>query len=547
MVTFQWTDNAYAMWAGSTYRGYDLFAVALSGNSRTVTPPTHGRPIYVTLYSYSNGTLGQNRYTYTAAPAGGAMKAQVTASVRPADGSPSPVCHDVLRRQFFFTLPKMLRVIFHERRRLRHLFLQTATECFRDAFRTCLRLPAGRIAVATTSTRSATASSSTRTSTSSPPSSWKSPRSGKPHSPVSPTTALNHKDEHLLPFSLKRFYRIILRRPLDTVRANAASSCFTLARIPLRIPAMKIRNVSILTVGIAAAILSSSAAQAALAFTNTFTGAWSSLTATGDTATNAVLTAEAKLSSIFSNNVNIAITFDYGAGPGSGAYASSNMTSVTYTALKADMQAASAANPSNTVLSSVLSYLPATNPAPSQSFRLPNANALALGLSASGSAGTVTIGNGSTWDAKQSDGITAGQGDLTGVLLHEISHVLGRDDYAFASQPSPYLTPLDLSRYTVGGGLNFTNSNAVFSINGGATALAGYSNTSDTGDWGSLTASNDVNNAFFSYGVTGQWSTVDTQVMEAIGWNVGPVPEPGTIFIGLALGSVCVLRRRRSA
>src|ERR1043165_279911 len=84
LVTFQWTGSAYVLWVGSTYGTYDLSSVFVSGNSRTVTLPTDGRPIYVTLYSLTNGTLVQNRYLYTAAPAAGAMKAQM---ISPANGA----------------------------------------------------------------------------------------------------------------------------------------------------------------------------------------------------------------------------------------------------------------------------------------------------------------------------------------------------------------------------------------------------------------------------------------------------------------------------
>ncbi len=58
------------------------------------------------------------------------------------------VCHEVPHRQFVFTFPEMLRGIFRKRRHLRHFLFQTATECFRDAFRARLGLPGGRIAAA---------------------------------------------------------------------------------------------------------------------------------------------------------------------------------------------------------------------------------------------------------------------------------------------------------------------------------------------------------------------------------------------------------------
>jgi hypothetical protein len=58
------------------------------------------------------------------------------------------VCLPVPHRQFVFTIPKILRGIFRKRRHLlTHLF-HTATTCLRDAFRTVLNLPDGRLAAA---------------------------------------------------------------------------------------------------------------------------------------------------------------------------------------------------------------------------------------------------------------------------------------------------------------------------------------------------------------------------------------------------------------
>jgi len=56
------------------------------------------------------------------------------------------VCHEVLHRQFVFTIPEVLRGIFRKRRHLlTHLF-HTATETLRDSFRTRLNLADGKLA-----------------------------------------------------------------------------------------------------------------------------------------------------------------------------------------------------------------------------------------------------------------------------------------------------------------------------------------------------------------------------------------------------------------
>ena len=55
------------------------------------------------------------------------------------------VCHEVPHRQFVFTIPKVLRGIFRKRRHLLTLLFHTATETLRDAFRTRLDLPDGKL------------------------------------------------------------------------------------------------------------------------------------------------------------------------------------------------------------------------------------------------------------------------------------------------------------------------------------------------------------------------------------------------------------------
>jgi hypothetical protein len=69
-VTFNWNPGVgvalCALWIGSNPLGYDLYGGVEYGTSRTVTLPTDGRTIHVTLLSYINGTWQWNTYTYTA-------------------------------------------------------------------------------------------------------------------------------------------------------------------------------------------------------------------------------------------------------------------------------------------------------------------------------------------------------------------------------------------------------------------------------------------------------------------------------------------------
>ncbi|MCX7824555.1 MAG: hypothetical protein N2689_03255 [Verrucomicrobiae bacterium] len=91
-ATFVWDRGVrvsrYALWVGSTPGGYDLYAGIETGRSRTVTLPTDGRLIYVTLWSWVNGAWERGRsYTYTASTAGAARMLSPANGTTLADGS----------------------------------------------------------------------------------------------------------------------------------------------------------------------------------------------------------------------------------------------------------------------------------------------------------------------------------------------------------------------------------------------------------------------------------------------------------------------------
>ncbi|MEI7959212.1 MAG: hypothetical protein WCI40_08895, partial [Verrucomicrobiota bacterium] len=90
-ATFQWSsgrgNSQYALWIGSKPDSYDLYAQNEGTNqSRTVTLPTDGRPLYVRLWSMFNGSWVYVSYVYTAyaAPSQASAKAQI---LDPANGS----------------------------------------------------------------------------------------------------------------------------------------------------------------------------------------------------------------------------------------------------------------------------------------------------------------------------------------------------------------------------------------------------------------------------------------------------------------------------
>ena len=69
-TTFTWDAGVgatqYAIWVGNSAGSYDLHARAVAGLSDTVTLPTDGRSLYVTLWSLINGAWSSRSYTYTA-------------------------------------------------------------------------------------------------------------------------------------------------------------------------------------------------------------------------------------------------------------------------------------------------------------------------------------------------------------------------------------------------------------------------------------------------------------------------------------------------
>ncbi|MBY0578755.1 MAG: PEP-CTERM sorting domain-containing protein [Burkholderiales bacterium] len=317
---------------------------------------------------------------------------------------------------------------------------------------------------------------------------------------------------------------------------------------------MKIIQKNIQAFCLASALFNIATPANALVINATFDSNW--LASAPPAATAAINAVDALFGSYFSNPGTVNISFGWNNVNGSvlpaGALgATSNVLQYgTLSQVSSLLSAYSASHPQNAVLASVVSHLPASvsNPGGSTLFGVSQAEMTALtGTNYAGPSAYVGFGNAVNWQYSQAGGIAAGAYDFFGTALHEVSHALGRVSYEFVTPSTPYLTPLDLTRYTCGTTtLNSTSgSTACFSINGGVTDLATFSPTSDSADWaGTSGTSGDPFGAYLAPGITTSMSAVNFQVMQALGWSV---PEPGTIFlIAPALGAMVFARRRKA-
>jgi Ca2+-binding RTX toxin-like protein len=264
------------------------------------------------------------------------------------------------------------------------------------------------------------------------------------------------------------------------------------------------------------------------------------------------------LQSQFSDPITITIDVGYGEVAGYGLSSNALGESSTYlnsysysqlaNALKADSTSASDA--------SAAASLPSTNPTGTGTFWVTTAESKALGLSSSNSSidGYVGFGSGANlFDYNNSDGVTAGQYDFYGVVLHEMTEVMGRqmmDGQTFAGTRG--YEPLDLFHYSATSVHTFSGTTAgYFSADGGNTNLHNFNTNpgGDFGDWAGPTL--DAANAYGSPGVIEPFSSADLTLMDVLGFNSSsssssssspppPPSQPDLVVSGLALNDMTI-------
>lgn len=261
------------------------------------------------------------------------------------------------------------------------------------------------------------------------------------------------------------------------------------------------------------------------------------------------------LDSEFSNPVTINLHVGYGEIAGgalsSGALgeSDSSMTPVSYSQLLAGLSA----DTTTSTVAGAVATLPAGSPV-SGGYWVTTADAKALGLlSGSSSAIDGYIGFSSTaaFTYNDASGVAAGTYDFNGVVLHEISEVMGRQLLTgdrVGSTAHAY-DALDLFHYSAAGTRDFSATTAGYlSANGGATNLGTFNTNpgGDAGDWAS-SVTNNAFDAFSSSGVVNAVTANDLTEMNVMGWTPPGSPSASLIASNVTSPSAAVSSAADSA
>jgi hypothetical protein len=306
--------------------------------------------------------------------------------------------------------------------------------------------------------------------------------------------------------------------------------------------------------GILALALCAAPVHAQLVIVPTFDPTWftNPNAAAATACVNRVIT---EIEGLFSNNATVNITFEFGQAGAGGAFEQEPNFSPTLTLSQVTTMMTNHANahPENAVLNTAKAFYPSSynNPNGSNGFYMNDAEYMALnnGAKQNGDLVNATISLGPDFPGQPWNyGTTGMNGTIfaQGVFEHEITHAMGRIDYAFAG--TPFLLPLDLYKYDPGTTtLDPLFNTTAFSYDGGTTQAAQeFANFSDSGDWGN--ANGDSFNAFD--GPFLSMSQTDLNLMYALGWDPivqqAPVPEPAAIaLLGIGLAGIAGARLRR--
>ena len=221
--------------------------------------------------------------------------------------------------------------------------------------------------------------------------------------------------------------------------------------------------------------------------------------------------------------VNIAVGYGEVNGQplGSGALGSSLTYFNNYT--YAQIFAALAADSTSADDASSIASLPLSNPV-SGNYWMTTAQAKAVGLQGASSHldGYVGFTSSPILDFDNSNGVSPGQYDFFGVIMHEITEVMGRQLIVGANfGGGPSYDAMDMFHFSAPGVHSFVGAQSgYFSLDNGVTNLGNFNTNShgDYGDWAS-SMGNDAMLAFSHAGVVNGVSAADLKLMDILGWD----------------------------
>ncbi len=223
------------------------------------------------------------------------------------------------------------------------------------------------------------------------------------------------------------------------------------------------------------------------------------------------------LDTLIQDNITITIQVGYGdwdngqdTGITTGAEGGDlNGLTVSYTSLRASL----ASHETSTVDQTFVNSLPNTSTVNGvSSLWVPSAVGKALGFISPNSAAV---------DGAVGIGTQIPSNLLVGVALHELTHAMGRE---------PWGGTFDLFRYTSPGNHLFSTGGtavpAYFSIDGGTTKLADFGQSSDSSDFlnSGVQGSNDSFNEYYTNNTLQSLTTVDKELLDALGFNTMAAP-----------------------
>ena len=217
--------------------------------------------------------------------------------------------------------------------------------------------------------------------------------------------------------------------------------------------------------------------------------------------------AAAILSGAISDKITVNLNVDYSGTGGGAAAGPDNGQYVSYTTVRADLINGATAG------DTTFNALPGGSTVQGQSsVAVWNAQLKLFGLL--GANDTTTDDGSATFATDINPNL------LVGVALHELTHAMGRVPYG--PQPDVF----DLFRFTSPGTRLFLNGAtapaAYFSLDGGATKVADYGQTSDASDFlnSGVQGANDPFNEFYTGSTLQKLTAIDLKQLDALGFHL---------------------------